>query len=385
MTALQDAINKFISPSVSSGARVAQQDQAWKVWLLRQAPLLGPLGALVLMICVFGGLSEDFLTSDNMWNILAQVSVLAVMATGVTFVLLLGEIDLGFANIAVLSGIGASLLYAGKKVGLPLVGQVSFGSGSWAITIGTALAIALLLGLVGGLITARLGVPSFIATLGILMLAQGWAFYWARGENVYSAIPLAHTLGATFIGPVPVIAISAAAVLLVAHIVLSRTRFGRYVYMTGANRSAAELSGIPTKRVVLIVFALSGVLAGIAGILNVGRLGAAQANAGGDLLLPVIAAVVLGGTSLFGGRGGIPYTVVGLLLFGTIDNGLDQLNLDPYLKPFVRGLLLLLAIILNVMMLHLASRARAHAPAGQPPGATSDGDDRATTPVSQPA
>jgi ribose transport system permease protein len=383
MTALQDAIHKFISPTVSPGAREAPQ-QAWKIWLLRQAPLLGPLGALVLMTCLFGLLSSDFLTSDNMWNILAQVSVLAVMATGVTFVLLLGEIDLGFANIAVLSGIGASLLYAGKQVGLPLAGQVSFGTGSWVIAIGTALAIALLLGLVGGLITARLGVPSFIASLGILMLAQGWAFYWARGENVYSAIPLAHTLGATFIGPVPVIAISAAVVLLVAHIVLSRTRFGRYVYMTGANRSAAELSGIPTKRVVLIVFALSGVLAGIAGILNVGRLGAAQANAGGDLLLPVIAAVVLGGTSLFGGRGGISYTVVGLLLFGTIDNGLDQLNLDPYLKPFVRGLLLLLAIILNVLMLRLASRAQAQAPARQPPGATPDSDDRAGAPVSQP-
>jgi ribose transport system permease protein len=360
MNALQTRLHRFVNPAPGPGQ---SSSGGVKLWAMRHAPLLGPSGALVLMCVLFGALAPgDFLTSDNIWNVLAQMSVLAVMATGITFVLLLGEIDLGFANIAVLGGISASLLYAGKEVGLPLVGLVSFGGGSAIISIATALLIALALGLIAGALTARLGVPSFIATLGILMLAQGWAFYWARGENVYSVIPLAEKLGGSFVGPVPAIVISAAVVLLLGHLVLSRTRFGRYVYMTGANRTAADLSGISTRRVLLIVFALSGVLGGVAGILNVGRLGSAQASAGGELLLPAIAAVVLGGTSLFGGRGGIPYTIVGLLLYGVIDNGLDQLSLDPYLKPFVRGLLLLLAIVLNVVMLRIANRARLEAP-----------------------
>jgi ribose transport system permease protein len=383
MNTLQARLSRFVSPPREPGSSAPG---GWKLWAMRHAPLLGPAGALALMLLLFSLLAPgDFLTADNMWNVLAQMSVLAVMATGVTFVLLLGEIDLGFANIAVLAGIGASLLYAGKEVGLPLIGLVSFGEGSALISLGTALVIALALGTLGGGLTARLGVPSFIATLGILMLAQGWAFYWARGENVYSVIPLAETLGSSFIGPVPVIVISAAVILLLGHIVLSRTRFGRYVYMTGANRTAAELSGIPTKRVLLIVFAVSALLAGMAGVLNVGRIGSAQASAGGELLLPAIAAVVLGGTSLFGGRGGIPYTVIGLLLYGIIDNGLDQLDLDPYLKPFVRGLLLLLAIVLNIVMLRLANRARLEAPVQDEPPVPSSSSRDGTVPAGLPA
>lgn len=384
MNTLQARLNRFVNPPAREGDAASG---GIKLWAMRHAPLLGPAGALLLMFLLFAVLAPgDFLTSSNLWNILAQMSVLAVMATGITFVLLLGEIDLGFANIAVLGGIGASLLYAGKEVGLPLIGMVSFGANSWIISIGVALLIALLLGMVAGSLTARLGVPSFIATLGVLMLAEGWAFYWARGENVYSVIPLAETLGGSFIGPVPVIVISAGVILLIGHLVLSRTRFGRYVYMTGANRSAAELSGIPTRRVLLIVFALSGVLAGVAGILNVGRLGSAQASAGSELLLPAIAAVVLGGTSLFGGRGGIQYTIIGLLLYGVIDNGLDQLELDPYLKPFVRGLLLLLAIVLNVVMLRIANRARLEAPVhDDPPPQASTVNSGGQGPVGQPA
>lgn len=341
---------------------------------LEHAPLLGPIGALIGMFALFAILAPDsFPTSDNLFNLLAQASVLAVLATGVTFVLLLGEIDLGFANIAVFAGVSASLFYAGRPVPIPFVGNLIMGSGDQILGIVVVLVLAVALGLLTGVMTARLGVPSFVASLGVLMVAQGWAFYWSQGENVYSVMPIARSLGSGFVGPVPRIAISAAVVLLLAHLVLRRTRFGRYVYMTGSNRDAAELSGIDTKKIVLLVFCLSGLLAGIAGLLNVGRLGSAQPNAGTDLLLPAIAAVVLGGTSLFGGRGGIGYTLVGLLLYGVIDNGLDQLEIDPYVKPFVRGALLIAAIALNVVMLRIARRAQARsllasAVAEEPPG-----------------
>jgi ribose transport system permease protein len=329
---------------------------------LEHAPILGPAGALVLMFALFAILApSSFVSSDNLFNLLAQMAVLAVLATGVTYVLLLGEIDLGFANIAILSGIAATLFFGGKDIDIPFVGQLYMGSGTGdqIVGIATVLVIAAALGWVSGALTAKLGVPSFVGSLGILLLAQGWAFYWSQGENQYTVPSLAKTIGSGYVGPVPRVAISAAVILLLAHLVLSRTRFGRYVYMTGANKDAAELSGIPTKRIVMMVFALAGLLAGIAGLMNIGRLGSAQPDAGTELLLPAIAAVVLGGTSLFGGRGGIGYTVIGLLLYGVIDNGLDQLDIDPYIKPFVRGLLFLTAIALNVLMLRIARRAQA--------------------------
>jgi ribose transport system permease protein len=303
----------------------------------------------------------SFVSSDNLFNLLAQMAVLGVLATGVTYVLLLGEIDLGFANIAILTGIAATLFFGGKDVDIPFVGQLYMGSGTADQIIGivTVLVLAAALGWVSGVLTAKLGVPSFVGSLGILLLAQGWAFYWSQGENQYTVPSVAKSIGSGYVGPVPRVAISAAVILLLAHLVLSRTRFGRYVYMTGANKDAAELSGIPTKRIVMMVFAIAGLLAGVAGLMNVGRLGSAQPDAGTELLLPAIAAVVLGGTSLFGGRGGIGYTVIGLLLYGVIDNGLDQLDIDPYIKPFVRGLLFLTAIGLNVLMLRIARRAQA--------------------------
>jgi ribose transport system permease protein len=329
---------------------------------LEHAPILGPAGALVLMFVLFAILApSSFVSSDNLFNLLAQMAVLAVLATGVTYVLLLGEIDLGFANIAILSGIAATLFFGGKDIDIPFVGQLYMGSGTGDQIIGivTVLVLASALGWVSGALTAKLGVPSFVGSLGILLLAQGWAFYWSQGENQYTVPSVAKTIGSGYVGPVPTVAISAGVVLVLAHLVLSRTRFGRYVYMTGANRHAAELSGIPTARIVMMVFAFAGLMAGLAGLMNVGRLGSAQPDAGTELLLPAIAAVVLGGTSLFGGRGGIGYTLIGLLLYGVIDNGLDQLDIDPYIKPFVRGLLFLTAIGLNVLMLRIARRAQA--------------------------
>ncbi|MEV7966609.1 ribose ABC transporter permease [Sphaerisporangium sp. NPDC088356] len=341
----------------------------------RNATFLGPLVALILLVALFGTLAPStFLSSGNITNVLSQVSVLAIMAAGLTFVLLLGQIDLSVASVAILSGIVSAALFSGQPLTLPIVGAIQAPGQQW-LAILLALVVSVVMGLLSGQLTARYGIPSFIVTLGVLEMAQGLAFYWSGGKNIYKIAPISSTLGNSFLGPLPVIVLVAAVTLLIGHFVLTWTRFGRYVYMVGANPKAAELSGIAVRRITITVFVIASALSGLAGLVAVGRLGSAQASSGDDLLLPAIAAVVLGGTSLFGGIGSMKHTVIGLLLYGVLNNGLDQLDISIYLKPFARGAFLLLAIAFNIAAIRVASRARSRAstlseqstPAAPPP------------------
>jgi ribose transport system permease protein len=330
--------------------------------LERNATFLGPLAALVLLVVLFGGLAPDtFLSSGNFTNVLSQVSVLAIMAAGMTLVLLLGHIDLSVAAVAVVSGVVSAVVFSGLPLTLPVIGPWEASPGHQWLALAVAMVVSVLFGLLSGLLTAKLGIPSFIVTLGVLEMAQGLAFYWSQGKNIYEVTPLSKRLGDSFVGPVPVIVIVAVVTLAAGHVLLTYTRFGRYVYMCGSNARAAELSGIPVRRVTVTVFVIAAALFGFAGIVAVGRLGSAQATSGGDLLLPAIAAVVLGGTSLFGGIGSMKHTAVGLLLYGVLTNGLDQLDISIYLKPFARGAFLLLAIAFNIAALRMATNARKRA------------------------
>lgn len=349
------------APRKHSPWRRFMSDAGFRDRLQRNAPIVAPAVALILLISVFALLApETFLSAGNIKNILSQTAVLAFLATGVTFVLLVGEIDLSVANVAVLAGMMPSLLYIGQAIHVPPFGDLILGDNQ-LVAIGAGLLLCGALGAVTGMLVSRLGVPSFIATLGVMLLADGLSYYWAQGKRVYDLMPAVSALGSGFIGPFPNIFISATVCLVLAHIVLSRTRFGRYVYMTGANRTAAQLAGISTRRVLLQVFIVAAVLSAMGGMINIGRMGSADARSGTELLMPAIAAVVLGGTSVFGGIGGIPNTVVGLLLYGVLNNGLDQIDMDIYLKPFARGGFLILAIIFNIVALNLAARSRARA------------------------
>ena len=330
-------------------------------WLQRNAPIVAPSAALLLLTGLFAVLAPaTFLSPGNITNILSQTAVLAFLATGVTFVLLVGEIDLSVANVAVLAGMMPSLMFIGHPIAVPPLGEIVIGGNQYVAIIG-AIVLCGALGTLTGLLVSRLGVPSFIATLGVMLLADGLSYFWAQGLRVYDLMPAVTALGSGFTGPLPNIFISGCVVLLIAHVVLSRTRFGRYVYMTGANRSAAQLAGISTRRVLLGVFIVAAVLSALGGMINVGRMGSADARSGTELLMPAIAAVVLGGTSVFGGIGGIPNTVIGLLLYGVLNNGLDQIQMDIYLKPFARGGFLIVAIVFNIVALNLAARSRARA------------------------
>lgn len=327
-------------------------------WAIIHLPQLAPMVVLLAAVLFFQAASGgDFLKLNNIRNIAIELSILAVMATAMTFIMLLGEIDLSVASVAFMTGMIATLFYSGTSFEMEGVGTVSLHA-SQPVAIFLALVAAGLIGLANGLVTAFLRLPSFIVTLASLQIADGITFYTAKGRVLFDIPTISRQLGGTFVGQVPLVFVSAATIIVAAYLVLRFTRFGRYVYMSGSNREAANLSGINTKRIVVLTFVIGALLSGVAGLLNVGVLGSAQPTGSTDLLLPVIAAVVLGGTSLFGGVGGMFQTAIGLVLFACLQNGLDSISLNVYLKPFFSGIFLLVAIVINVNALGVATRMR---------------------------
>jgi ribose transport system permease protein len=325
--------------------RRAVQVKGMLGWARRRARNLAPFVTLVVLVTFFSAATDSFLNVINLRNILAQIATLAVVSTGVTFVLLCGEIDLSIAAVAMMTGVIAAVLYG--ETGLP-----------GGIVVLVAAGAATTLGLLNGWSTTRVGLPSFMATLATMQIASGLAQYTTKGEIVYTLAPLLQYLGGEYIGQndpwrLPVVILVGAAALLTGHIVLTYTKFGRYIYMTGSNREAARLSGINTSNIVAGCLTISAFGAGLSGMLNTGRLGSAQGYGLDDMLLDSISAVVLGGTSLFGGEGGIKNTVIGLLIFGVLSNGLNQLQLDIFVRLWVRGVILLIALIINIYALRL--------------------------------
>jgi len=256
---------------------------------------------------------------------------------------LCAEIDLSVASIANATGIVVAYFTAQDSyvniANLPLPGVVA---------IVLALLACLVLGLVNALGVTLIGIPSFIMTLAMMQIAAGVSALLVRGQIAYKVPDLITTLGSGAIGGIPWIVIVAAALLLLGHLVLTYTRFGRYVYIVGGNREAAEYSGLNVKLILGAVMVISAVCSGIAGMLGVAHFGSAQQNEFDTYLLDAIAAVVVGGTSLFGGRGGIGNTIVGLFVLGVLNNGLDHVRIDSFLKILIRGLILLVALIINV-------------------------------------
>jgi len=303
--------------------------------LAERARELAPVWTLLALIVFFGVYSESFFTLENFGNILNQVALLAIMGTGITFVLLTAQIDLSVSYMATLAGVVAAYATAGH---LPQ---------PWPIVV--ALLVASFLGWISGAATAYLGIPSFMSTLAMSLIASGLSLYLTRGRILFDLPPLSKTLGSGRIFGVKWLVIVAALTLLVGHLVLRYTRFGRYVYMTGANPKAAELAGVNTRRVVAWVMVIAAFTAGLAGVVGIGRLGSATPTAFDGMLIDAIGAVVLGGTSLFGGVGGIPQTVVGLLILGVLRNGLDQVSVNIYAKTLITGIILFAALVFNIL------------------------------------
>lgn len=323
-------------------------------WFRNQLRNIAPFATLLFLVIFFSAASPSFPTTANLWNILNQVSITAIIAVGLTFVILCAEIDLSIAAIANVTGIVVAWFTVQESyVNIANVPM----PGGFAVLF--ALLACFALGLVNAAGVTIIGIPSFIMTLAMMQIADGGSALLVRGQIAYAVPPIISTLGSGRIGGVPWIVIVAAAMLLVAHIVLTYTRFGRYVYMVGGNREAAEYSGVNVKRVIGTVMVIGAVCSGIAGMLGVAYFGSAQQNEFTPYLLDAIAAVVVGGTSLFGGRGGIGNTIVGLFVLGVLNNGLDHVQIDPFLKILIRGLILLIALIINVYAQRLRETARA--------------------------
>jgi ribose transport system permease protein len=330
--------------AVSGRARLAE-------WLRNQLRNIAPFATLLFLVVFFSLASPSFATTGNVWNILTQVSVTGIIAVGLTFVILCAEIDLSVAAIANATGIVLAFFTmqdASVSIdNIPLPGGVA---------IMLALAACFVLGVVNAFGVTRIGIPSFIMTLAMLQIGAGISAMLVRGQIAYAVPKLIVTLGSQSIGPLPWIVVVAALALLLGHLVLTYTRFGRYVYMVGGNREAAEYSGVNVRAIIGSVMIISAVCSGMAGMLGVAYFGSAQQNEFDTYLLDSIAAVVVGGTSLFGGQGGIGNTIIGLFVLGVLNNGLDHVNVDSFLKILIRGLILLVALIINVYAQKMRAR-----------------------------
>lgn len=314
-----------------------------KAVLTDQLRNIAPVFTLLALVIFFSVASPSFLTGDNFMNILAQVSITAIIAVGLTFIILTAEIDLSVAAIANAVGITVAFFTLQPDYvnisNLPLPGVIAI-----VLTIATAV----LFGLITAFGVTWVGIPSFIMTLAMMQIANGVSALLVRGQIAYKFPELITTLGSGSVFGVRWTIIVALLFLGVGYFVLKYTRYGRYIYMTGGNREAAEYSGVNVKFIIGSVMVIGAVCSGVAGMLAVAYFGSAQQNQFDTYLLDAIAAVVVGGTSLFGGRGGIPNTIIGLLVLGVLNNGLDHVQIDSFLKILIRGVILLAALIINV-------------------------------------
>jgi len=294
------------------------------------ASRLGIVAALVVLAVVLAVLKPNFLSAANLLNVVRQVSINGILAVGVTVVLLTGGVDLSLGSVVAVSGVvAAHLAHPG---GYPLLVPIAAG-----ILAGAAC------GAVNGAVVTRCGVPSFIATLGMMTAARGLALVLSDGRPVSNMSPALTRLAGDVAG-VPIPALILAAVAVAVAWTLKNVRWGRYLYAVGGNAQAARAAGIRVRGVAFLAYALCGALAGLAGVVLASRITTGQPNAGVGYELDAIAAVVIGGTRLSGGVGGVGGTLLGVLLMGVIGNGLDLLNVPSYYQQIVKGLIIVGAV-----------------------------------------
>jgi ribose transport system permease protein len=300
--------------------------------------------ALALMVIALSVASPNFLTVDNTLNVLRQISINLCLSLGMTLVILSGGIDLSVGSVLALAGaVAAGLLKNG--LALPRFNLLVQFTVPGAIVAG--IIVGLTLGLANGVAVTRFKLPPFVATLGMLSIARGLTMLWTGGFPVtglggnFGRLGTGHALGI----PMPVWISAGLVAVLIG--VTRRTRFGRHLYAIGGNERAATLSGLAVPRIKLLVYALGGGLAAVAGLLVTARLDSATPNAGLGYELDSIAAVVIGGTSLSGGRGSILGTVLGCLIIGVLNNGLFLLNVSPFWQQVVKGFVILVAVAID--------------------------------------
>ena len=314
--------------------------QDYKLYLEKSQSLI----ALLLMVIGMAVLSDKFFTATNMWNVTRQISVNVCISVGMTLVILTGGIDLSVGSVLALSGaVAAGLLKNGIE--LPLfnlwIRYTFLGAVLGAILVGSVL------GFFNGFMITKFKVPPFVATLAMLTIARGFTMLWTKGFPItglgkgFAFMGTGRLLGT----PAPV---WICAVMVAVSVVLTRkTRFGRHIYAVGGNEQAAKLSGLNVNRIKTWVYIMSGALAAVGGLITTARLDSAQPNAGMGYELDSIAAVVIGGTSLSGGKGSVLGTVLGALIIGVLNNGLILLDVSPFWQLSIKGFVILLAVAID--------------------------------------
>jgi ribose transport system permease protein len=303
---------------------------------VNRARQFGTLIGLVALCLVLWILTPYFLTVSNLLNVAEQTSINAIVAVGMTFVIVSGGIDLSVGSIVALTGV--------------VLGMALHAEQPLALALTVTLLTGAICGQVNGLLVSLGGLPPFIVTLGTMSIARGTALLVTEGRPI-SGFPAAFRLLATGrAGFVPAPVIATAVVYLVAHLVLTRTTFGRYVYAIGGNEEATRLSGVAVRFHKTMIYVVSGVTSAVAAVILTARLNSAQPIAGMMYELDAIAATVIGGTSLMGGEGTLAGTLVGALIMGVLRNGLNLLGVSSFLQQIVIGGVIVVAVLLDTVL-----------------------------------
>lgn len=296
---------------------------------------LGIIAAFLILAVFFSITSNKFLTSSNIINILRQISINTMLAYGMTFVILIGGIDLSVGSILGVAGTLSVTLAAG---GMNYIAAMIIG-----------LVTAVLFGMANGFCIAYGKLPAFIVTLATMEIGRGIAYIITGGTSCRYDNDFFNAIGNGYLGAIPIPVIIMVITGVVCSIVLSKLKFGRHIYAVGGNREAARFSGIKTQKAEFLVYTVCGFLSGIAGIVLSSRLVGAQPEAGDGYELDAIAAVVLGGTSMTGGVGTIGGTVIGALIIGILNNGLNLLNIPSYWQKVCKGIVILIAVYIDAV------------------------------------
>jgi ribose transport system permease protein len=297
---------------------------------------LSVLGILLLICLVFALGSSEFLTASNLLNVALQTSIIAIVAIGMTFVILTAGIDLSVGSLMALCGAVAAGI------------AVRQGMDTY-LSISIALGVGLIMGAVNGLMIVRGGIPPFVATLSMLAIARGLTLVYTQGRPIAGLDERFIYWGTGQVWGIPIPVIIMIVIAVIAHIVTRYTPFGLHVYSTGGNEETTRLAGISPSRIKIAVYMISGFLAALGGVLLTARLWSAQPNAAAGWELDAIAAPVLGGTSLFGGVGSIGGTVIGAFIIGVLSNGLNLMGVPSYYQQVIKGLVLILAVTVDLI------------------------------------
>ena len=301
-----------------------------KITNLRQYALIF---IMVGLFVVFACLTNAFFTPDNLLNMFRQVSMICIVGVGMTMIIILGDIDLSPGSVMAFVGVmGATVYKVTQSPFLTLVFSLAIGAG---------------VGFVNGFITAKGRIPAFITTLATMQIFRGISFIYTGGNPVSVFDEGFTQFGTGYVGAIPLPVVLMAAVVAVGIFITKYTRFGRHIYAVGGNSKASQWSGISVDRIKIGVFTLSGLFTGLAGLVMAARLGSGQPSAADGFEMDVIAAVILGGASLAGGKGTIFGTVIGVIIIGVLANGLTLLDVSSYWQQVVKGLIIVVAVLID--------------------------------------